>query len=114
VDTIKKNNKVSKTEKSLAIIPPPQTTAGSGCLEQGDLTVKVFMAASGGSGDLVEWFSSQTSSTILFTGSIYSPSISQTTTYYVQTHTGPDFSVRFQWLLQFIRARLCEFVSFAD
>jgi hypothetical protein len=26
--------------------------------------------------------------------SIYSPSISQTTTYYVQTHTGPDFSVR--------------------
>jgi hypothetical protein len=52
------------------------------------------MAASGGSGDLVEWFSSQTSSTILFTGSIYSPSISQTTTYYVQTHTGPDFSVR--------------------
>jgi hypothetical protein len=26
VDTIKKNNKVSKTEKSLAIIPPPQTT----------------------------------------------------------------------------------------
>jgi hypothetical protein len=93
VDTIKKNNKVSKTEKSLAIIPP-QTTAGSGCLEQGDLTVKVFMAASGGSGDLVEWFSSQTSSTILFTGSIYSPSISQTTTYYVQTHTGPDFSVR--------------------
>jgi hypothetical protein len=46
VDTIKKNNKVSKTEKSLAIIPT--TTAESGCLEQGDLTVKVFMAASGG------------------------------------------------------------------
>jgi hypothetical protein len=98
---LRKNNKVSKTEKSLAIIPPPQTTAEVD-MEQGDLTVKVFMAASGGSGDLVEWFSSQTSSTILFTGSIYSPSISQTTTYYVRTHTGPDFSVGCQWLLQFI------------
>jgi hypothetical protein len=37
---------------------------------------------------------SQTSTTILFTGSIYSPSISKTTTYYVRTSTGPDFSVR--------------------
>jgi hypothetical protein len=34
------------------------------------------------------------STTILFTGSIYSPSISKTTTYYVRTSTGPDFSVR--------------------
>jgi hypothetical protein len=51
------------------------------------------MAASGGSGDLVEWFSSQTSSTILFTGSIYSPSISNHNLL-CTTHTGPDFSVR--------------------
>jgi hypothetical protein len=54
-DTVKK--KIGfKTAKTLAIIPPPQTTAGSACIEPGESTVKVFMAASGGSGDLVEWF----------------------------------------------------------
>ena len=94
LDTVKKSNKVLNTGKSLAVIPPPQTTAGSACLEEGQSAVQVFMAASGGSGDVVEWFASQTSNVILFTGSIYAPSISQTTTYYVRTHTGPDFSVR--------------------
>jgi gliding motility-associated-like protein len=93
-DTIKKSTKVGKTAKSAAIIPAPQTTAGSACKEAGDLTVRVSMAASGGSGDLIEWFASQNSTDILHTGSIYSPTISQNTTYYVRTHTGPDFSIR--------------------
>ncbi|MDI6034597.1 gliding motility-associated C-terminal domain-containing protein [Flavobacterium sp. LB2P84] len=93
-DTIKKSNRTSKTAKSTAIIPSPLTTAGSACKEESDLTVRVFMAASGGSGDVIEWFASQTSTTILHTGSIYSPSISQTTTFYVRTHAGADFSVR--------------------
>jgi gliding motility-associated-like protein len=90
-DTVKKNN---KTSKSLAIIPAPLATAGSSCIEEGESSVKVFMAASGGSGDVIEWFSSQNSSEILFTGSIYSPSISETRTYYVQSRTGPDYSIR--------------------
>ncbi|SHN22074.1 immunoglobulin domain-containing protein, partial [Flavobacterium xinjiangense] len=94
MDTIKKTNKTLKSAKSTAIIPTPLTTAGSACKEEADLTVKVFMAASGGSGDIIEWFSSQTSNTILHTGSIYSPSVSQTTTYYVRTHAGADFSNR--------------------
>ncbi|MDI5950889.1 gliding motility-associated C-terminal domain-containing protein [Flavobacterium yafengii] len=93
-DTIKKSNRTSKTAKSTAIIPSPLTTAGSACKEESDLTVRVFMAASGGSGDVIEWFASQTSTIILHTGSIYSPSISQTTTFYVRTHAGADFSVR--------------------
>jgi hypothetical protein len=42
------------------------------------------------------------STTILFTGSIYSPSISKTTTHYVRTSTGPDLVSGCQWLLQFI------------
>ncbi len=94
LDTVKKSSKTLKTGKSLAIIPPPQTTAGSACIEEGEATVKVFMSASGGGGDVVEWYSSQSSNTILFTGSIYSPDLSQTTTYYVRTSTGPDFSIR--------------------
>ncbi|MDI6047823.1 gliding motility-associated C-terminal domain-containing protein [Flavobacterium yafengii] len=93
-DTIKKSNRAPKTAKSTAIIPSPLATAGSACKEESDLTVRVFMAASGGSGDVIEWFASQTSTTILHTGSIYSPSISQTTTFYVRTHAGADFSVR--------------------
>jgi gliding motility-associated-like protein len=94
VDTVKNNNKPLKTGKALAIIPPPQTTAGSACIEEGELSVKVFMSASGGSGDLIEWFSDQRSENVLFTGSIFGPSLSETTTYYVQSHTGPDFSIR--------------------
>ena len=93
-DTIKKSNRTLKIAKAKAIIPVPQTTAGSACKKEIDMTVKVSMAASGGSGDVIEWFSSQTSNTILHTGSIYSPSVSQTTTYYVRTHAGADFSIR--------------------
>jgi hypothetical protein len=49
--------------------------------------------------------------TILFTGSIYSPSISKTT-YYVRTSTGPDFSVRVP-VVASVLPTIGEFVCFA-
>jgi gliding motility-associated-like protein len=83
-----------RTNKKKALIPPPIATAGSACKEESVASITVLMAASGGSGDIIEWFADQTSSTILHTGSIYGPSISKTTTYYVWSHSGVDFSVR--------------------
>jgi gliding motility-associated-like protein len=83
-----------KTNKIKAIIPPPLATAGSACKEESANNVTVVMAASGGSGDIIEWFGDQTSSTILHSGSIYSPSIGKTTTYYVWSHSGADYSIR--------------------
>ncbi|PKH67544.1 hypothetical protein CXF59_06395 [Flavobacterium sp. ALD4] len=83
-----------KIGKIKAIIPPPLATAGSGCKEESANNITVVMAASGGSGDIIEWFADQTSSTILHSGSIYSPSIGKTTTYYVWSHSGADYSIR--------------------
>jgi hypothetical protein len=40
-----------------------------------------FVTASGNSGDVIEWYDSQESSTILKTGSIFSPVIGKTTTF---------------------------------
>ncbi|WPR72634.1 Ig-like domain-containing protein [Flavobacterium sp. NG2] len=94
LDTVKKKGITAKTN---AIIPPPLTTAGSACKDASlpaNATVDVFVNASGGSGDLIEWFDSQTSTTILYTGSIYRAKVAKTTTFYVQTHSGPDFSIR--------------------
>jgi gliding motility-associated-like protein len=82
---------VSKTN---ALIPAPLATAGSACKELSDATVRVFVTASGNSGDIIEWYDSQESTTILRTGSIYSPFISKTTTFYVQSRSGNDLSVR--------------------
>ena len=93
-DTVKKAKKVLKTARTKALIPPPLTTAGSSCKPATDLSVRVFITASGGSGDAIEWFSSQTSNTILHTGSIYGPIVSKTTTFYVQSHAGSDYSIR--------------------
>ena len=83
-----------KTAKVKAVIPPPLATAGSACKDASQATVQVFLNASGGSGDVLEWYASQTSSTILYTGSIYAPLIASTTTYYVRTRSGSDFSIR--------------------
>jgi gliding motility-associated-like protein len=83
-----------KTAKVKALIPPPLATAGSSCKEVSAANTTVVMAASGGSGDIIEWFSDQTSSTILHSGPIYGPSISKTTTYYVWSHSGADYSIR--------------------
>ncbi len=93
-DSVKKQNKIAGTAKSAAIIPPPLVTAGSSCKEATDATVQVYVTASGRSGDIIEWYDSQTSTTVLHKGSIYGPVISKTTTYYVQTRSGSDNSVR--------------------
>ena len=93
-DTVKKAKRVLNSSKTKALIPPPLTTAGSSCKPANDSSVRVFITASGGSGDAIEWFSSQTSNTILHTGSIYTPNVSKTTTYYVQSHAGSDYSIR--------------------
>lgn len=93
-DSIKKQNKISKTAKTTAVIPPPLVTAGSSCKELTDATVQVYITASGRSGDIIEWYDSQNSTTILHKGSIYGPVISKTTTFYVQTRSGLDNSVR--------------------
>ncbi|MBC5848130.1 immunoglobulin domain-containing protein, partial [Flavobacterium kayseriense] len=82
------------TGKTTALIPAPLATAGSACKEISDSTVRVFVTASGNSGDIIEWYDSQESTTILRTGSIYSPFISETTTFYVQSRSGNDLSVR--------------------
>ncbi|GIZ10436.1 gliding motility-associated C-terminal domain-containing protein [Flavobacterium sp. UMI-01] len=93
-DTVKRKNITAKTTGTKAIIPPPLTTAGSACKDASQATVQVFVNASGGSGDVLEWYASQNSSTLLHTGSIYAPIISKTTTFYVQTRSGTDFSIR--------------------
>jgi hypothetical protein len=70
------------------------------CIEPGESTVKVLWHQ-----EVVVILSNgfeSNSTTILFTGSIYSPSISKTTTHYVRTSTGPDLVSGCQWLLQFI------------
>ena len=94
IDTVKKASKALKNSKTKALIPPPLTTAGSSCKLATDSLVRVFITASGGSGDAIEWFSNQTSNTILHTGSIYGPNVSETTTFYVQSHAGSDVSIR--------------------
>jgi gliding motility-associated-like protein len=93
-DSIKKQNKILKTAKTTAVIPPPLVTAGSACKEVTEATVQVFITASGRSGDIIEWYASQNSTTILHKGAIYGPVISKTTTFYVQTRSGLDNSVR--------------------
>ena len=96
---IKSNKKTGNSSsaivsKNKALIPAPLATAGSACKEMSDATVRVFVTASGNSGDIIEWYDSQESTTVLRTGSIYSPFISKTTTFYVQSRSGNDLSVR--------------------
>ncbi|WP_366185023.1 gliding motility-associated C-terminal domain-containing protein [Flavobacterium ovatum] len=94
LDTVKKKNITAKSVGIKAIIPPPLTTPGSACKDASQATVQVFLNASGGSGDVIEWYASQTSSAILHTGGIYAPLVGSTTTYYVRTRSGADFSIR--------------------
>ncbi|TRW99740.1 gliding motility-associated C-terminal domain-containing protein [Flavobacterium gawalongense] len=93
-DTIKKHKKTSRLARSIAILPPPSTTAGSSCGD-GINPVQVNVYAYGANGsDIIQWFSSQTSISPIFTGSVFSPSISTTKTYYVQSKSGNDISIR--------------------
>ncbi len=46
------------------------------------------------SSETIEWFTSQTSVSPIFTGNVYSPSIITTKTYYVRSRSGSDISTR--------------------
>ncbi|MBC7654461.1 MAG: gliding motility-associated C-terminal domain-containing protein [Oligoflexus sp.] len=93
-DTIKKIKKTSRNSKTKATLAPPITTAGSSC---GDgvalMQVNVYAFGANGS-EIIEWFASQSSATPIYTGSVYSPSISSTKTYYVRSRSGGDVSTR--------------------
>lgn len=93
-DSIKKIKNFKKVSKFLAVLPPPITTAGSACGD-GSSLVQVNVSAFGANGtETIEWFTSQVSSAPIYTGSIYSPSISTTKTYYVRSRSGNDLSTR--------------------
>jgi gliding motility-associated-like protein len=93
-DTIKKYKKAARTSRTVALLAPPSTTAGSSCGD-GVNPVQVNVYAFGNnSGETIEWFSSQTSATPVYIGSVYSPSISTTRTYYVRSRSGSDVSTR--------------------
>ncbi|TDE51457.1 gliding motility-associated C-terminal domain-containing protein [Flavobacterium sp. GT3P67] len=93
-DTIKKHKKKSRISKTKAVLSPPSTTAGSSC---GDgvtlMQVNVYAFGANGS-ETIEWFTSQTSVAPIYTGTVYSPSISSTRTYYVRSRSGSDISTR--------------------
>jgi len=79
----------SKSVSFLAAIAPPTAIAGSSC-GPGVVT----LSATGATGDIIEWFSSQTSPTVLATGNTYSPVVSSTTTFYVSARNGAETSTR--------------------
>jgi|GEM_PF-6825182 len=78
-----------KTTVISAVVTPPTTVAGSSC-GPGVIT----LSAAGASGDIIEWFSSQTSGAVLATGNTYSPNVAVTTTFYVSARSGLGTSTR--------------------
>ncbi|SFF46988.1 immunoglobulin domain-containing protein, partial [Flavobacterium xueshanense] len=96
-DTTKKQKKNSRSLKNLrvlAVLPSPLITAGSSCSD-GVNPVQVNVYAFGVNGnETIEWFTSQSSGIPIYTGSVYSPSISATRTYYVRSRSGGDISIR--------------------
>ncbi|MFV8360033.1 gliding motility-associated C-terminal domain-containing protein [Flavobacterium sp. LS1P3] len=93
-DTIKKNIKSSRVSKTKAVLTPPSTTAGSSCGDGVSLVQVNVYAFGANSSETIEWFTSQTSVTPIYTGTVYSPSISSTRTYYVRSRSGSDISIR--------------------
>ncbi|MFV8340001.1 gliding motility-associated C-terminal domain-containing protein [Flavobacterium sp. LB3P21] len=93
-DTIKKNKKSSRVSKSKAVLTPPSITAGSSCGDGVSLVQVNVYAFGTNSSETIEWFTSQTSVTPIYTGTVYSPSISSTRTYYVRSRSGSDISTR--------------------
>ena len=71
------------------MVTPPTAVAGSSC---GPGVIN--LSATGASGDIIEWFASQTSVTVLATGNTYSPNVSVTTTFYVSARSGLGTSTR--------------------
>lgn len=87
---IKCSNKTFfKNSNILAVVTPPTAVAGSSC---GPGVIN--LSATGASGDIIEWFASQTSVTVLATGNTYSPNVSVTTTFYVSARSGLGTSTR--------------------
>ncbi|CAN1497316.1 Gliding motility-associated, C-terminal domain [Flavobacteriaceae bacterium] len=73
----------------VAVVTPPTTVAGSSC---GPGVIN--LSATGASGDIIEWFASQTSVAVLATGNNYSPNVATTTTFYVSARSGIGTSTR--------------------
>ncbi|MFV5694749.1 gliding motility-associated C-terminal domain-containing protein [Flavobacterium sp. LB3P122] len=93
-DTIKKYKKTSKFLRTIALLSPPSTTAGSTCGD-GINPVQVNVYAFGNNNsETIEWFISQTSVSPIYIGTVYSPSIITTKTYYVRSRSGSDVSTR--------------------
>ncbi|MGO4821995.1 MULTISPECIES: gliding motility-associated C-terminal domain-containing protein [unclassified Flavobacterium] len=96
IDPVKKLNKSVATTKSYATLSPPTTIAGSSCGD-GVNFVQVNVYANGASSDeIIEWFASQNSTSPLYTGYVYSPSIKTTKTFYVRSRSQStnDVSIR--------------------
>ena len=93
-DTIKKKIKSSRVSKTKAVLTPPSTTAGSSCGDGVSLVQVNVYAFGANSSEIIEWFTSQTSVTPIYTGTVYSPGISSTRTYYVRSRSGSDSSTR--------------------
>ena len=94
LDSIKKNKKKLRASRVRAVLLPPTVIAGSSC-GNGVNSVQVNLYANGvNAGETVEWYASQVSVTPIFTGSNFSPSIVKTRTYYVQSKSGADTSIR--------------------
>ncbi|MFV8467359.1 gliding motility-associated C-terminal domain-containing protein [Flavobacterium sp. LB1P62] len=93
-DTIKKYKKTSKISRTIALLSPPSTTAGSTCGDGMNPSQVNVYAFSNNNSETIEWFASQTSASPIFTGNVYSPSIITTKTYYVRSRSGIDISTR--------------------
>ncbi|MEZ7500538.1 gliding motility-associated C-terminal domain-containing protein [Flavobacterium sp. Arc3] len=96
IDPVQKLKKTAKIIMVEAVLPPPSTIAGSSCGD-GVNFVQVNVYANGVNGDeIIEWFSSQNSTSPLYTGFVYSPSIKTTKTYYVRSRskTTAEISIR--------------------
>ncbi|MBP6182321.1 gliding motility-associated C-terminal domain-containing protein [Flavobacterium sp.] len=93
-DTIKKQKKTSRVSKTVSLLSPPSTTAGSSCGDGINPSQVNVYAFGNNSSETIEWFASQTAVSPIFTGNVYSPSIITTKTYYVRSRSGSDISTR--------------------
>ena len=89
VKTAKHKIQPSKVKKNIAVLSPPNVVAGSTCGPG-----IVALSATGASGETIEWYTSQTSAVPIFIGNNYSPNLTTTTTFYVQSKLGADASIR--------------------
>lgn len=93
-DTVKKNKRFKKGIRLGAVLSVPTVSAGSSCGDGVNFVQVNLSAFAVNTAETVEWFTSQNSSTPVFTGNNFSPSIRSTRTYYVRSRLGSDFSTR--------------------